>query len=211
MPVSDLRLLAIAGPPLVDPGHLLEACRRAVAGGVTAVQLRWKGAPARKLFRLAEALVRGLPVPVFVNDRADVALAAGAAGVHLGASDVPPRAVRAFAPRPFRIGVSAGSPAEADDAARADVDYWSIGSVYATTTKPDAGAPIGPAGFRALAALAPPGMPLIAIGGITALNAGEILAAGALGVAVSAAVFGTGDVERAARAVRDVADRAPAG
>lgn len=73
MPVSDLRLLAIAGPPLVDPGHLLEACRRAVAGGVTAVQLRWKGAPARKLFRLAEALVRGLPVPVFVNDRADVA------------------------------------------------------------------------------------------------------------------------------------------
>jgi thiamine-phosphate pyrophosphorylase len=203
---SELRLLAIAGPPVLPLSRLLDTCRAAAAGGVTAVQLRLKGVPAATLLEFATALRAALPIPVWVNDRADVALAAGARGVHVGADDIPPAAVRAFAGAALGIGVSVGDGAEAAAALAAPVDYWSIGSVYVTGTKPDAGAPIGVAGFRTLAALAPDGMPTIAIGGIGVANVGEILAAGAPGVAVSQAVFGAQDVERAARELRDLID-----
>ena len=205
---SELRLLAIAGPPAVEPETLLEACRAAVAGGVTAVQLRLKNAPAGQLLDLGLRLVEALPVPVWVNDRADVALAAGARGVHVGAEDLPPAAVRALAGGALRVGVSVGTPEEAAAVGRAPVDYWSIGSVFATATKPDAGAPIGTEGFRRLAKLAPEGMPIMAIGGIDAEHAGEVIAAGAVGVAVSSALFGGGDVRRAARRLRDAVDHA---
>lgn len=211
MPLADVRLLAIAGPPVLPPARLVDACRQAVAGGVSAIQLRWKEAPAGELLQLTEALLRAVPVPVYVNDRADVALAAGAHGVHLGADDAAPDAVRRLAPRPFRIGVSVGSAEEAEAVRAADVDYWSVGAVYATTTKVDAGVPIGAAGFRALAALAPAGMPVIAIGGVSAATTAEILAAGARGIAVSAAVFGADDIEASARALRRAIDRALAG
>jgi thiamine-phosphate pyrophosphorylase len=205
---DDLRLLAIAGPPVLEPARLVDACRVAVEGGVTAVQLRVKGAPAASLLHLAESLRAALPVPVWVNDRADVALAAGASGVHLGADDLPPAAVRALAGDALQVGVSVGTAEEAEAALRAPVHYWSIGSIYATTTKPDAGAPIGTDGFRRLASLAPEAMPVVAIGGITAENAGEVIAAGAVGVALSGGVFGAGDVRQAARRVRDAIDAA---
>lgn len=204
----DVRLLAIAGPPTVDPGRLLEACRRAEAGGVTALQVRIKEAAAHELFRLIERLVETVRIPVYVNDRADVAWAAGADGVHLGADDVPPAAIRRIAAPPFRIGVSVGTPAEASAMRGADVDYWSIGSVFATTTKHDAGRPIGIGAFANLARRAPEGMPVIAIGGITPDNAPEVLAAGADGIAVSAAVFGVPDVEARAAELRRIVDAA---
>jgi thiamine-phosphate pyrophosphorylase len=203
---SELRLLAIAGPPVLPLSGLVEACHAAAAGGVTAVQLRLKDAPAATLLEYATALCTSLPIPVWVNDRADVALAAGARGVHVGSEDIPPWAVRAFAGDALRIGISVGDRAEASAALEASVDYWSIGSVCATGTKPDAGAPIGVGGFRALAALAPEGVPVLAIGGIGAENLEEVLAAGAHGVAVSQAVFGAADVAGAARALRDVID-----
>jgi thiamine-phosphate pyrophosphorylase len=205
---DDLKLLAIAGPPVVEPPRLVEACRAAVEGGVTAVQVRVKHASAADLLHLTEALRATLAVPVWVNDRADVALAAGAYGVHVGADDLPPTAVRALAGDALHVGVSVGTPEEAEAVTDGAVDYWSIGSIYATTTKPDAGAPIGAEGFRRLASLAPSGMPVIAIGGIGANNAGEIIRAGAVGVAVSSAVFGVGDVREAARRLRDAVDDA---
>jgi thiamine-phosphate pyrophosphorylase len=185
---------------------LVAACIAAEAGGATAVQLRIKDMPAGPQVRYTEALLRALSIPVYVNDRADVAWAAGAHGVHLGAEDLPPEAVRHASPPSFRIGVSVGSPAEASAVAAAAVDYWSIGSIFSTTTKPDAGEPIGVAGFRALAAGAPRGMTVIGIGGITADNAASLLEAGAHGIAVSSAVFGATDVEGAARALRRVVD-----
>lgn len=203
----DVRLLAIAGPPGLRESRLLDACRAAAAGGVTAVQLRLKSTPASTIYRLTEALLAALEIPVYVNDRSDVAVASGAHGVHLGADDVPPAAVRRFAPRPFRIGVSVGSEAEAASLQAAEVDYWSVGSVFATATKPDAGSPIGIEGFQRLAALAPDGMPVIAIGGIRVANAGEILRAGAQGIAVSQAIFAAPDVEAAARALRNVVEQ----
>jgi thiamine-phosphate pyrophosphorylase len=202
----DVRLLAIAGPPALDAEELLDACRAAEAGGVTAVQVRFKDAPAGELLRLTERLVETLHIPVYVNDRADVAWAARAHGVHLGADDVPAAAIRRLAPRPFRIGVSVGTPAEAAGMRDADVDYWSIGPVYATATKPDAGRPIGLATFSDLANRAPEATPVIAIGGIGPGNAADVLAAGADGVAVSSALFGAADVGRVAGELRRIVD-----
>lgn len=208
MVLPDVRLLAVAGPPTVEVPALLDACQAAVAGGATAVQIRVKDLPAAGLVQAAESLVAALPIPVYVNDRADVAWAAGAHGVHVGTDDVSPAAVRTFAGDALRIGVSVGTPAEAEAALAADVDYWSVGSVYATATKPDTGAPIGTAGFRSLAARAPGGMSIIAIGGITAANAAEVIQAGACGVAVSSAIFSAPNIAQATRALREVVDRA---
>jgi thiamine-phosphate diphosphorylase len=147
-----------------------------------------------------------MTIPVYVNDRADVALAGGARGVHVGAEDLSPAAVRGFAGDALRIGVSVGTEEEAARVLGSEVDYWSIGSIFQTGTKLDAGEPIGPTGFGKLAARAPGGMTLIAIGGITTANVAEILDAGADGVAVSSAVFGVSDVERAARTLRNTID-----
>lgn len=204
--LSELRLLAVAGPPFVSFDTALDMCLAAEAGGVTAVQLRWKKARASELAELTEKLVEALEIPVYVNDRADVALAAGAAGVHLGAEDIEPGQVRSMAPRPFRIGVSVGDEDEAAAALAADVDYWSLGAYFHTATKGDAGTPIGTDGFKRLAALAPAGMPVIAIGGIGRSNIVEVLEAGARGVAVVSAVFESTTVEANARKLREKID-----
>lgn len=208
MSLSDVSLVAIAGPPVVAVSALTTACRAAAAGGVTSVQVRIKNARAGELLRATEALRVALSIPVYVNDRADVALAARAHGVHVGAEDVPPEAIRALAGRPFRIGISVGSAAEVEAALQADVDYWSVGPIFATDTKPDAGAPLGTTGFCDLASRAPASLPVIAVGGITAENAAQVLEAGAHGIAVSSALFSASDITRAARALRDVVDRA---
>src|SRR5262245_9644562 len=143
MLVTDDRLLA---------GHdLVAVARAAEAGGITSLQLRLKQASAREQVTLARALVAALRIPVLVNDRPDIAIAAGAAGVHLGPDDLPVSLTRAIVPPGFVIGASVGSAAEA--AAAAGADYWGIGPWRVTTTKADAGAGLGPEGFMRLAAL----------------------------------------------------------
>lgn len=163
------------------------------------VQVRWKDATPRGLLQLAQALVRALPVPVLVNDRVDVALAAGAAGAHLGQDDPPLDALRASVPPGFLLGISVGSAPEAERVQGWPADYWSVGPCFATGNKPDAGRALGPDGFAALTRLAPDGMPVIGIGGIAAGNAAEVIRAGAVGVAVIGAVLGASDPESAAR------------
>lgn len=204
--LSELRLLAIVGPPIVDLADVVAASAAAVRGGVTAVQLRLKGIGAARQVELGRQLVERLVVPVYVNDRADVAVAAGARGVHIGAGDMEAATVRAFAGDRLIVGGSVGDESEARAARVQPLDYWSIGSVYRTSTKIDAGDPIGVDGFRVLAQLAPPSIPCIAIGGITAENARAIVQAGARGVAVSAALFSAGDIETAARRLRAAVD-----
>ena len=180
----------------------VDVCRRAAAGGATMIQVRLKDTAPREVVALARALVAALPVPVLVNDRVDVALAAGAAGAHHGQDDPPLDAVRPYVPPGFLLGVSVGTPAEATRARAWNADYWSVGPCYATANKPGAGAPLGPEGFAALARLAPAGTPVIGIGGITAASAGSLVRAGAAGVAVIGAVLGATDPETAARALR---------
>jgi thiamine-phosphate pyrophosphorylase len=205
----DLRLVAILDPSILDGRDPVAAAVAAEAGGATAIQLRMKGAPASRLFDAARALLARLSVPLYVNDRADVAWASGAHGVHVGQDDVPARPLRALLPSNIRIGLSVGSPDEARVASSATVEYWSVGPVYRTSSKADAGAPLGPEGFADLARQAP-GVPVIGIGGISARNAAAVIRAGAAGVAVISAIFSALDVERAAREIRDAVDAAGA-
>ena len=194
----ELRLLAIVGPPLVDPARMVDACLEAQRGGVTAVQIRWKDAPVAPLEQVTTAVVRALSIPVFVNDRADVAWATGAHGVHLGTDDLSVDRVREASPSPWCIGASVGDVDEARAAQHTSADYWGIGPVRSTSTKDDAGPPIGIAGFRRLADMARPGTAVVAIGGIDADTARSVMEAGADGVAVSRALFGSEDIAEAA-------------
>lgn len=194
MVVTDAALLKGRDP--------VEACRRAVTGGATMVQVRMKDAPPRDVATLARLLVAALSVPVIVNDRIDIALAAGAAGAHLGQEDPPLDRLRPHVPPGFVLGISVGSSAEAERARSWPADYWSVGPCFATATKPDAGPPLGPAGFAGVARLAPAGVPVIGVGGITAATAGGLRQAGAAGVAVVGAVWGGADPETAARDIR---------
>lgn len=177
----------------VDP---VAAVRAAERGGATSVQLRLKAAAPREVARLARLLLAQLAIPLLINDRPDIARAVGAAGVHLGADDVPPRVARRVLGTAAWIGASVGSEAEA--MLGGDADYWGVGPWRATTTKPDAGAALGAAGFGALVrrAGAPPA---VAIGGVEPRDVPAVLAAGGAGVAVASGILAAGDIEAAAR------------
>jgi thiamine-phosphate pyrophosphorylase len=202
--VDQLRLMVVTDAVLLKGRDPVAACRRAVAGGggATMIQVRLKGAPARDVLALTRTLVGALAVPVIVNDRVDVALAAGAAGAHLGQEDPPLDRLRPHVPPGFLLGLSVGTPSEAARAWAWPADYWSAGPCFATANKPDAGTPLGVEGFGRLARLAPPGVPVIGIGGITPANAAGIVGAGAAGVAVLGAVWDASDPAAAARALR---------
>ncbi|HMD32462.1 MAG TPA: thiamine phosphate synthase [Candidatus Acidoferrales bacterium] len=168
--------------------RILQAIARAADAGVDAVQLREKDLPARALLQLAESAVARNPnTKILVNDRLDVALAAGAAGVHLGSESVPVADVAAFraagrAPAGgFLIGRSCHCLEEVLAAERDAADYVFFGPVFSTPSKARYGPPQG---IEALAAVCRGArIPVLAIGGITLENAGECAAAGAAGVA----------------------------
>ena len=196
-----LRLLAITDDLRDGRDGLVERAAAAVDGGATMIPLRLKDADARTLLEVARTLVLALSeggTPVIVNDRADVAIAAGAAGVHVGTEDVPAAALRAVVPPGFIIGASVGS---ADEAVLArGADYVGIGPVFETGSKVDAGPSIGVDGFAELRRLV--SVPAVAIGGISASNAGRVIGAGAAGIAVIRSVFSAADPAQAARALR---------
>jgi thiamine-phosphate pyrophosphorylase len=184
MLVTDDRLMA--------GRDLVALARAAESGGATSVQLRLKEATAREQVLLARALVAALRIPVLVNDRPDIAIAAGAAGVHLGPDDLPVHLARAIAPPGFIVGASVGSAAEA--AAAAEADYWGIGPWRLTTTKADAGAGLGPDGFARLVRLSA-GRPCLAIGGVRPEDVPEVRSAGGAGVAVVSGILTSGDIQ----------------
>jgi len=200
MDVRALRLVAITDDLRDGTAGLVARAQLAVRGGATMIQLRLKDADARTLVEVARSLVKALPpsVPVVVNDRLDVALAAGAAGVHVGPDDLPAAAVRRLVPPEFIVGASVGSDAEV--ALSRGADYVGIGPVYDTNSKHDAGSAIGPVTFARLARACK--LPAVAIGGLDAANAAGVMIAGAAGVAVIRAVLGSPDPEAAARVLR---------
>ncbi|WP_332449867.1 thiamine phosphate synthase [Methanoculleus sp.] len=180
-----------------------ELAARAVAGGADMIQLRDKTLSSRDLLAAAFA-IREVTLDAgalfIVNDRLDVALAAGADGVHLGESDLPIGHARRIAPPGFIIGASVGSVATAVGAANEGADYVALSPTFATGSKDDAGPGHGLATLSAIRSAV--SLPLVAIGGITAGNVGEVIAAGADGVAVISAVVGKDDVTAAARDLR---------
>jgi thiamine-phosphate diphosphorylase len=205
----DLSLYVIVDPRFTGGRDPIAVARAALLGGATVLQLRDKSASTRVLLATARELValahkRG--ARLIVNDRVDVALAAGADGVHLGPDDLPVSAARGIMGPRALIGFSAGTPDEARDAEAAGADYLGTGAIYATSSKPDAGAPIGVAGLVAVCRATR--LPVVAIGGIGQGRAAPCIAAGAAGVAVITAVTQAADVERAARALRDEVDAA---
>lgn len=196
---ARLRLMLVTDDRLLQGRDLVTVCRAAVEGGVTCVQLRLKQASPRELLDAARSLIVALAVPVLINDRLDVALAAGAAGVHLGPDDLPLALARRVVPPGFWIGASVGNRDEAGLARAAD--YWGIGPWRATTTKPDAGAALGRDGFRELGALGQ-GVPCVAIGGIRPEDVPAVFEAGGTGVAVVSGILGAIDPRSAASSYR---------
>ncbi|SNS59216.1 thiamine-phosphate diphosphorylase [Geodermatophilus pulveris] len=207
----DPSLYLVTDTALCRPRPVADVVRAAVAGGVTTVQVRDKTASRRELLALTRAVQAALAdrpdVALWVNDAVDVALLAGADGVHLGQDDLPPAEVRALLGPGRLLGFSVSSAAELD-VARAlpagTVDLVGIGPVWSTPTKPDAGAALGPDGVGALADTAcAGGFTTVAIGGIDADRAGEVAATGVDGVCVVSAICAAADPEEAARALRE--------
>jgi thiamine-phosphate pyrophosphorylase len=190
-----LRLVAITDDAEDKRGTLVDRVAAAARGGATSVQVRLKSATPRDVVEVTKEIMRKVSIPVIVNDRADIALAAGAAGVHVGEADLPVDAIRRFAPEDFIVGASLGSESELANAKAAD--YVGIGPVFSSDSKNDAGTAIGVDGFERLARLVT--LPAIAVGGITADRALQITMHGAAGVAVINAIFSSADPERATR------------
>jgi thiamine-phosphate pyrophosphorylase len=202
-----LRLIVITDEALVRPRALSDVIREALAAGAPTIQLRLKGASARELFEAARTLtplVRSAGGLFIVNDRLDVALAAGADGVHLGPDDLPVSDARAVvaatlgaAAEGFVLGCSLDTP---DAAARAEAegaDYLGVGAVYATANKSNAGDVIGLEGLqRVVEAVS---IPVVGIGGITPERAKAVAETGACGTAVIGAVMGSPEPAKAVR------------
>jgi len=176
--------------------------RLAISGGASTVQYRRKAGSTREMVAEAEAVLtvcRAAGVPLIVNDRVDVAVAAGADGVHLGQEDLPVRHARELLGPGRIIGISGGTLEEARQGARDGADYVGFGPVYATGSKADARSPRG---LEALAHVASRiALPVVAIGGIGVETAPEVMAAGARGIAVISAVCCAEDPEAATRAL----------
>jgi thiamine-phosphate pyrophosphorylase len=181
----------------------------AIEGGATAIQLRDKEASDAELLPLAEELAarcREAGALFVVNDRVGLAIASGAAGLHVGQRDEVVR-LRERIERDVVLGVSVGTPDEARVAEEAGADYLGV-TVWPTPTKADA-VPLGPEGLREIVAAT--SLPVVGIGGIGPSNAAEVLAAGASGVAVVSAIGAAEDPVAATRLLAEVVDRWRAG
>lgn len=161
------------------------------------VQLRLKRASDRELLRLARQLLAVLPVPLLINDRLDLALLSGAAGVHLGSDDIPPDLARRITPPGFLIGASVGSQTEAERGQSAD--YWGVGPLHGTSTKADAGKAIGWEGVSRIMPLRNEVIPVVVIGGVKPEDCAEARLRGLAGVAVVSGILGQEDPEQAAQ------------
>lgn len=197
----DLRLIVITDPLLAQPRGVEAIVHAALEAGAPAIQLRDKHADAATLFAQARRLlpaVRAHGARLFINDRLDVALAAGAHGVHLGPDDIPLHHARRIAPRPFLIGCSTDDPEHAAELERAGADYIGCGAVFGTRSKPGLESErIGPEGLRAVVEAVR--IPVVGIGGVTPDNVAQLAVVGAAGAAVIGAVMAAPDPADAVR------------
>jgi thiamine-phosphate pyrophosphorylase len=204
----DLRLYVLTDREAARRSHE-EQVEAAIDGGATAIQLRDKVLPDRDLIAVGDrvaALCRRAGVVFIVNDRAHLALDCGADGVHVGPDDLPVSAARQIVGPRKIVGGSAGTIEEAQRVQSDGADYLGVGSVYATTSKSDAGEAIGL--DRLVEIVRAVQIPVVGIGGITPETAAAVIRAGAAGVAVIAAVVGQPDIAAASRRLRERIDAA---
>ena len=212
----DPRLYLIVDPTQCTRDDPAAVAAAAVQGGVTLIQYRDKHAGTRDLIeglQRVQAAVRDSGVPVLINDRVDVAFAADAQGVHLGQDDMPADIARRLLGANAVIGATIRSATEAESTPLEFVDYVGIGGVFPTDSKQPSNAPIGVDGFTDLAARIRrrrPDLALVAISGITAATAPQLMAAGASGVAVISSICSDRDPQQAASRLRAAIDNATA-
>lgn len=202
-----LRLYLVTDQDSLREHTLTDVVQAAVQGGVTCVQLREKHSSSRDFFAQATTLMGllgPLGIPLIINDRVDIALACGAQGVHLGQSDLPVASARNLLPPDVFIGWSVETAHDVALAHDLPVDYLGVSPVFATPTKTDTSTPWGLDGLRQVRGLTQ--LPLVAIGGIHANNAAEVLAAGADSLAVVSAICSASDPRAAAVELRSICD-----
>ena len=212
----DLTLYVLADPAQSGGRPLGEISAAAASGGATLIQLRNKTDTTRELVEQARAIkiaLAGMGLPLLVDDRVDVALAAEADGVHLGRDDLDAGVARRLLGPQAIIGATVRGDRDVAALAPGVVDYVCIGGVFATSSKDNPDPPIGLHGLSRLARLTRervPGVPVGAIAGINQGNAAEVIGAGADGIAVVSAVTAAADPERAARELRGIVEAAKA-
>jgi len=199
----DYSLYLVADAEYAAGRDLVDLVDDAVRGGVTIVQLRGKCLPYGDFLDLARRVhdvLKKRRVPLLINDRVDIALACGAAGVHLGQDDMPPAFARKMLTEGTIIGISVNTLEEALEAEREGANYLGLGPIYPTATKATTLPLVGTGGLRAVKDRIH--IPVIAIGGITSENAASVREAGADGVAVVSSILGTDNVRKAARQLK---------
>ena len=203
----DYTLYLVTDRELMSCPTVEECVERAIAGGVSVVQLREKSCTSREFYELAvrvKKITAALNVPLIINDRIDICLTADADGVHLGQKDIPCAAARKILGRDKIIGVSAALPEEARQAELDGADYLGVGAVFSTSTKSDT-RPVTPEIIRQIRAAVD--IPFVAIGGINKNNIPQLYGLGINGAAVVSAVAAQQDIEDAAREMRAAAER----
>jgi thiamine-phosphate pyrophosphorylase len=195
----DFRVYLITDRTKAPGGDLLRTVEEALDGGIRAVQLREKDLSGRELFRLAErmrSLTSRFGAKLLVNDRADVAMAVGADGVHLGGLSIPAAEARRLLGNRAIVGCSAHNAREIENAEAAGADFAVYGPVYATPSKAPYGPPVGIASFSEVCRTS--GIPVFALGGVGPERVSEVMRAGGHGVALISAIIAAADPRAAA-------------
>ena len=205
----DYSLYLVTDRGLAQGRSTLDIVKAAVRGGVTCVQLREKECSTLEFIEQALSIkdylsARG--IPLFINDRLDVAQAVKADGIHLGQTDMPLDMARAIVGDSMIIGISAESLADAVEAEKGGADYLGVSPIYATPTKTDTAPPLGLEGLRQIRTTVK--IPLVGIGGLNRDNAAEAIRNGADGVAVVSAIVSAEDPEAAAGELNQLITRA---
>ena len=205
----DYSLYLVTDRGLARGRSTLEIVKAAVRGGATCVQLREKACSTLDFIEQALAIkdfLKSRGVPLIINDRVDVALAAEADGVHLGQTDMPLDIAKRILAGSMIIGISAESLEDAIEAEKGGADYLGVSPIYATPTKTDTAPPLGLKGLRAIREAVH--LPLVGIGGLNRDNAAAVIQNGANGVAVVSAIVSADDPAKAARDLFQIIDEA---
>lgn len=206
--MRDFKLYVIIDSRAAGGRSLVDVATEAVKGGAEIIQLREKDMSARDIVDLGRAIRKAIAVVsknalFIINDRPDIALAAGADGVHIGQDDIPPDAARAVIGKDKILGISSHSLEQALSAQKSGADYIGVGPVFITPTKPDYTA-VGLDLIREVRKAI--NIPFVAIGGINGDNIGQVTDAGAQRIAVVRAVCGADDIRNAARILKERLD-----
>ena len=200
----DWKLCLVADVEAAGGKSIISAIEQAIEGGVSLVQLRAKKLKNHEFFELGlkvRETTKKKSIPLIINDRVDIALSCNADGVHLGQEDLSVSHARKILGRKKLIGVSVNTKKEAEEAEERGADYLGVGPIYFTQTKKDIKAPLGAEGLREIRKRVR--IPILAIGGINAGNAREIIEAGAAGIAVVSAILSAENIIKAARKLNE--------